>query len=110
MSLYEVEFKDILKVIWKEIRVALLCGATLAFANFFKLILVDHVALQINLVVNLTLVWTVFIAKLIGCSLPLIAKKAGFDPAVMVNPFITPLVDACSLLIYLQIATHLLGL
>ncbi len=91
-------------------RVALLCGITLAIANFIKMTLIDRVALEINLVVNLTLVCTIFIAKLIGCSLPLIAKKLGFDPAVMVNPFITTLVDACSLMIYFQVATHILNL
>lgn len=110
LSLYEVEFADILKVIWKEIRVAVLCGFTLAIANFVKLMIIDNVTMQVNLVVNVTLVFTIFIAKLIGSSLPLIAKKLGFDPAVMVNPFITTLVDACSLVIYFQIATHVLGL
>ena len=110
LSLNEVDFKDILKVIWKEMRVAILCGITLAIANFIKLFIIDNVTLQVNLVVNLTLVCTIFIAKLIGSSLPLLAKKAGFDPAVMVNPFITTLVDACSLIIYFQVATVMLGL
>lgn len=74
------------------------------------MILIDRVELAVNLVVNLTLVCTIFIAKLIGCSLPLLAKKLGFDPAVMASPFITTLVDACSLIIYFQIATHLISL
>ena len=110
ISLNEIEFSDILKVIWKEIRVAILCGIALAAANFLKMLLLDRVALQVNLIVNLTLVCTIFIAKFIGCSLPLLAKKGGFDPAVMASPFITTLVDAFSLIIYFQIATHLLGI
>ena len=106
----EVEFKDTFKVIWKEIRVALLCGIVLALANFVKLLLIDHVTVLIALVVCITLIVTVFFAKLIGCSLPMIAKRLGFDPAVMASPFITTLVDACSLLIYFKMASILLGI
>ena len=110
LSLDEVEFKDTFKVIWKEIRVALLCGIVLAIANFAKLLLFDKVTVLIALVVCITLVVTVFFAKLIGCSLPMIAKRLGFDPAVMASPFITTLVDACSLLIYFKMASLLLGI
>ena len=110
LSLDEVEFKDTFKVIWKEIRVALLCGIVLALANFAKLLLIDHVTVLIALVVCITLIVTVFFAKLIGCSLPMIAKRLGFDPAVMASPFITTLVDACSLLIYFKMASILLGI
>ena len=110
LSLYEIEFKDIAKVVWKEMRVAILCGITLAIANFIKLLLIDKVTLQIAFVVNLTLICTIFIAKIIGSTLPLFAKKIGFDPAVMASPFITTIVDACSLIIYFQIATALLGI
>ena len=110
LSLCEIEFKDILKVIWKEMRVAILCGITLAIANVVKLLLVDKVTMQVALVVNLTLIFTIFLAKIIGSTLPLCAKKLGFDPAVMASPFITTIVDACSLIIYFQIATHLLGI
>lgn len=110
LSLDEVEFKDTFKVIWKEIRVALLCGIVLAIANFIKLLLFDKVTVLIALVVCITLVVTVFFAKLIGCSLPMIAKRLGFDPAVMASPFITTLVDACSLLIYFKMASLLLGI
>lgn len=110
LSLCEIEFKDILKVIWKEMRVAILCGITLAVANLVKLLLVDKVTMQVALVVNLTLIFTIFLAKIIGSTLPLCAKKIGFDPAVMASPFITTIVDACSLIIYFQIATHLLGI
>ena len=110
LSLGEIEYKDTLKVIWKELRVSLLCGLTLAVANFGKLMLFDRVGLQISFVVCTTLVMTVFVAKLIGCSLPILAKKIGFDPAVMASPFITTLVDACSLLIYFKFASFLLGI
>ena len=110
LSLCEIEFKDIIKVIWKEMRVALLCGITLAIANMVKLLLIDKVTMPVAIVVNLTLIFTIFLANVIGSTLPLFAKKAGFDPAVMASPFITTIVDACSLIIYFQIATHLLGL
>ena len=110
LSLDEIEYKDTLKVIWKELRVSLLCGITLAVANFAKLMLIDRVGLQISFVVCSTLVMTVTVAKLIGCSLPIGAKKLGFDPAVMASPFITTIVDACSLLIYFRVASLLLGI
>ncbi len=110
ISLNEIEFSDIFKVMWKEIRVAILCGIVLAAANFVKMLVLDRVTAQVSLIVNLTLVCTIFIAKLIGCTLPLIAKKCKFDPAVMASPFITTLVDAFSLIVYFQIATHLLGI
>ncbi len=110
LSLNDIEYKDTLKVIWKEIRVAALAGITLAIANFAKLLLIDKVTTSVALVVCLTLIVTVIIAKIIGCSLPILAKKIGFDPAVMASPFITTIVDAISLIVYFQIATHLLGL
>lgn len=110
LSLNEIEFKDMLKIIWKEARVAVLCGITLAAANFVKIMLIDRVTVIVALVVCLTLVMAVFFAKIVGCTLPLFAKKIGFDPAVMASPFITTIVDALSLAIYFQIATHLLKL
>ena len=110
LSLGEVEYSDTLKVIWKELRVSLLCGLTLAVANFGKLMLFDRVGFQISFIVCTTLVMTVLVAKLIGCSLPILAKKMGFDPAVMASPFITTLVDATSLLIYFKFASFLLGI
>ena len=110
LSLDEIEFKDTFKVIWKELRVALLCGVTLAIANFGKLMIIDHVTMQIAAVVCSTLLMTIIFAKLVGCSLPILAKKIGFDPAVMASPFITTIVDACSLLIYFKIAGILLGI
>lgn len=110
LSLNELKFKDIFKVIWKEFRVSLLVGFTLSLANFVKLLLIDQVSVNVALVVCFTLVVTVVCAKIVGSTLPMIAKKIGFDPAVMASPFITTIVDAISLIIYFQIATHILGL
>lgn len=108
LSLNEIEFRDAFRVVWKEVRVAVLCGLTLAAANFIKLLLFDRVELMVALVVCLTLVAAVMIAKIVGCTLPMLAKKIGFDPAVMASPFITTIVDVLSLLVYFQIATRLL--
>ena len=108
LSLGEVEFSDIFRVIWKEFRVALACGLTLSVCNFVKLLIIDRVSMSIALVICLTLIATVIIAKFIGCTLPILAKKIGFDPAVMASPFITTIVDAISLLIYFRIATIVL--
>ena len=110
LSLDEIEFADVWRVMWKEIRVALLCGVTLAAANFVKLLLLDHLVIPVAAVVCLTLVMAVLMAKIIGCTLPMAAKKLGFDPAVMASPFITTIVDALSLITYFQIASHLLHL
>ena len=116
ISLDEIEFSDLFRVIWKEIRVAVVCGATLAAANFVKLMLVDRmifgnpITITVALVICLTLVVTVFAAKVVGCTLPLLAKKIGFDPAVMASPFITTVVDAISLMIYFNFASLLLGI
>ena len=110
LSLNEIEFKDMIKVIWKEIRVAALCGITLAAANFVKIMLIDRVSVTVALVVCLTLMLAVLFAKIVGCTLPMFAQKVGFDPAVMASPFITTIVDALSLAIYFTIATNLLHL
>lgn len=110
LSLNEIKFKDIFKVIFKEIRVAILIGITLAIANFFKLMIIDGVSITIALIVCLTLIITVLCAKIVGSTLPMAAKKIGFDPAVMASPFITTIVDAISLIIYFTIATNLLAL
>lgn len=110
LSLNEVEFRDWFKVAGKEIRIAVMCGVTLAVANFVKLLVFDHVAVAVALVICITLVCAVMIAQIVGCSLPMIAKKLGFDPAVMASPFITTIVDALSLLVYFSVATHLLNL
>ncbi len=110
LSLNEIEFSDMIRVIWKEIRVAALCGITLAAANFIKIMLIDHVSVMVALVVCLTLLLAVLLAKIVGCTLPMFAQKLGFDPAVMASPFITTIVDALSLAIYFTIATNLLNL
>lgn len=110
LSLDELEFSDLPQTVWKEGRVAILIGITLAVTNFVKLLLIDQVSVQVAAVVCLTLVVTVFVAKLVGCTLPIIAKKIGFDPAVMASPFITTIVDALSLLIYFSFATMFLGI
>ena len=116
LSLSEIEFSDIFRVIWKEIRVAVVCGVTLAAANFIKLMLVDRlifhnpITFPVAAVICCTMVCTVLCAKVVGCALTLLAKKIGFDPAVMASPFITTIVDAISLLIYFQFATMILGI
>ena len=116
MSLGELEFRNLAQVVWKEIRTALLCGLTLAAVCFLKILLVDGLLMgnaSINLMVDgavcLTLGVTVVIAKLVGCVLPMLAKKLGADPAVMASPFITTIVDALSLLVYFLFAKALLG-
>lgn len=109
LSLNEIEFKDIFRVIWKEVRVALLCGISLAIVSFIKIVLVDNVSSYlVPCVVALTMFITVVIAKLIGCTLPMLAKKVGLDPAVMASPFITTIVDAVSLIIYFKIACSIM--
>ena len=117
LSLGELEFKDLPHVIWNEIRTAVMCGVVLSVACFRKIMLVDRVLLNnpdvtplVALVVCLALAFTVLVAKVIGCTLPMVAKRLGFDPAVMASPFITTAVDAVSLLLYFFIATSLLHL
>ena len=110
LSLNDIEFKDLFKVIWKETRVAILCAITLAIGNFLKLLIVDRVKVMVALTVCLTLVFTIIVAKIIGCTLPMIAKKLKLDPAVMASPFITTIVDACSLLVYFYMAKLILGI
>lgn len=115
LSLGEVEFSDLPGIIWKEARTALLCGIALAMSCFAKIMLVDRlllgntdVTLFVAAVVCLTMILTVLVAKFIGCTLPMLAKKLGFDPAVMASPFITTIVDAVSLLVYFTIASLVL--
>ena len=108
LSLDDIEFKDFFSVVWKEIRVALLTGLTLAAANFVKLQVVDRVSASVAFVVCGTLVVTVLFAKMIGSMLPMVSKKVGLDPAVMASPFITTIVDAVALLVYFNFATAIL--
>ena len=117
LSLDELKFRDVFTVMWKEFRTAILCGMALSVVCFAKVLLVDRllmgntsVSLLVAGVVCLTLGVTVVIAKFVGCSLPLLAKRLGFDPAVMASPFITTIVDALSLLVYFLFAKSLLHL
>lgn len=115
LSLGEIEISDLPKVIWKEFRVGILCGVTLAIANFGKMLLVDRylmhnpdITILVITVVSLTILVEVIAAKIVGCILPIAAKRLGLDPAVMASPFITTIVDALSLLIYFQLAVAIL--
>ena len=117
LSLGEISLKDIFKIIWKEIRVGVVCGVTLGVVCFVKLMLFDRFILgnsEITIIVALVICFTILIeiifAKIIGCTLPILAKKCGFDPAVMASPFITTIVDAVSLLIYIAFASVMLGI
>lgn len=110
LSLDEIRMGHILKILWKEFRISLLCGITLSVVIFGKAMLIDRTSFAVALVVAISLFLTVVIAKLVGCALPILAKRIGFDPAVMASPFITTIVDAVSLLIYFQIASYALGI
>lgn len=117
ISLGEIEFADTLRVIWKELRVSVLCGFTLAVANFIKMYVLDYLLfhtidvfdIPTVMVICITLGLTVVLAKIVGCTLPILADKVGFDPAVMASPFITTIVDALCLLVYFKAAAVLLG-
>lgn len=110
LSLGQVGFSDWLRVLWKETRISALCAAALAAVNFLRLLVMSHVGMGIALTVSLTLAVTVITSDLIGSALPIIAKRLGFDPAVMASPLITTVVDATSLLTYFWMASWLLGL
>ena len=110
LSLGEIEFRDLPRVRWKELRTAVLCALTLVLAVLAKALLLDGQGIQVALVVSLTVFFTVCIAKLVGCTLPMLAKRLGFDPAVMASPFLTTVVDALSLLVYFAVAARVLGL
>ena len=116
LSLNELDFKDIFRVMWKEFRVSVLCGAALSLVNFGKLMLFDRRFINTDLTtpiaatICLAMFCTVVIAKLVGCTLPMLAKKAKLDPAVMASPFITTIVDVLSLLVLFSLATTILHL
>ena len=117
LSIGEVKLSDVHKVLFKEIRVGLLCGFSLGAVAFVKVLLVDRLLMNnpaitvwVALAVAITLASTVLLAKMIGASLPLLAKRIGFDPAVMASPLITTLVDAVSLIVYFLIAGNVFGL
>ena len=108
ISLNEIAFKDIFRVIWKELRVALICGITLSVTLFAKLILVDRIEFKKAIVVALAIISAVALAKKVGCMLPLFAKKIGFDPAVMANPLLSTMVDVVTLAVFFKIAVTVL--
>lgn len=110
LSLGEIEFRDTFRVMFKELAIALICGITLAIVNFAKLMIFDDIGWQIALVVSVTMIAAVVFAKVVGSILPVIAKKIGFDPAVMSSPFISTIVDAVTLIIYFAIASSVLNL
>ncbi len=115
LALDEISGRDIFRILWKEARISVICGIVLSVVNFGKMMLVDKMLLgndditvSVAFAVCLTLVVTVTIAKVVGCSLPIGAKKLGLDPAVMASPFITTIVDALALVTYFNIAVHLI--
>ncbi|MBR0189753.1 MAG: magnesium transporter [Clostridia bacterium] len=113
LALGDVEFKDIFRIIWKELRVSILLALTVAAVCFAKLMLIDRLynnfEWSVAAIVSGVLFITIVMAKFVGCCLPLIAKKCKLDPAVVASPFITTIVDALSLIIYCSVAIALLG-
>ncbi len=110
LSMDEIDYGDIWKIIWKEVRVAILCGLIVGTASVIKIITLDGQSLEVAVVVSVALAVTIILAKFIGCSLPIVVKRIGFDPAVMVSPFVTTIVDAVSLIIYFAIAVQVFNL
>jgi len=116
LSLGDIEFKDSIRVFFKEFRVSILCGIVLSVANYAKIMLLDNLLLgsgisnTVAIVVSFTILATVVFAKIVGRLLPIVAKKIGLDPTVMASPFITTLVDTVSLLIYFAFASAILNL
>ena len=105
----EIKLKDVFRVLWKEVRVAIIVGIALAIVNMIR-IMIQYKNMQLAIVLSITLIATVVIAKVIGCTLPLLAKRLKLDPAIMAAPLITTVVDVCSILVYFQVATHIMGL
>ena len=110
MALGEVELGDWLRVLWKEARVGVVCGAALAAVNFLRMMIFSGTTVVISLIVSVTLMLAIVMASSVGCLLPMGAKRLGLDPAVMASPMITTIVDAASLLLYFMIASVMLGL
>lgn len=115
IAINEIEFKDFFKVIWKEIRVSVILGLSLAVVCFGKILLLDGLVFGVEgvdcmsaLIISLSMFVTIILAKIVGASLPLIAKRCGLDPAVMASPFITTILDILSLLVYCFLATTFL--
>ena len=110
IALGEIQIKDVGKILWKEFRVSLIVGVTLAAVNFLRIYFIDRAGLTISLVVCASLLFTVVIAKVVGGVLPLMAKALKLDPAIMASPLITTIVDACALVVYFGLSTHFLNL
>ena len=110
IALGEIQLSDIGKILWKEFRVSLIVGITLAIVNFLRIYYIDKAGLTISLVVCASLLFTVVIAKVVGGILPILAKAFKLDPAIMASPLITTIVDACALIVYFALSTHFLNL
>lgn len=110
LSLEEIRMRDIFRIIWKELRVAVCCGVTLSAVNFLKMLIIDRVSVAVATVVCVTVVVVIIVAKIVGCILPMAAKRVGLDPAIMASPFITTIVDAIALLVYFRVASMILGI
>lgn len=110
LALNEIELNDIFKIIWKELRVALIVGIVLATANFLRIYFFVKADILVAITVSISLIFTVVLAKVVGGALPIIAKKLKLDPAIMAGPLITTIVDAMALMAYFAVATWLLGL
>ena len=104
IALGEIQFRDLFRAVFKEFRISLLVGTTLAVANGLR-ILIMYRDPSLAFVIAVSLIMTVMLSKMIGCTLPLLAKKVHLDPAIMAAPLITTIVDTCSILIYFNIAT-----
>ena len=109
MAVGDIELSDVLKVLWKEFRVGLTCATVLAAVNLVRLMLFNPGQFRVCLTVVISMFFTIIIAKMIGCLLPMTAQRIGIDPAIMASPLITTLVDAVSLTIYFEMASHFLG-
>lgn len=107
MAMEEIRLKDFFKVVFKEFRIAIICSLILSAVNFFRIVLFYH-NVKIAAVVSVTLIGTVILSKLLGCMLPMLAKKIHIDPAIMSAPLLSTLVDSCSTLLYFTIALHVL--
>jgi magnesium transporter len=110
MALGEIRVGDVLLVLWKEVRVGVLCGATLGIVNFARVFLMNGRDAILSLTVTLSLIATLIIAKSVGCTLPILAKKLKIDPAIMASPMITTIVDAASLVVFFTVSRVLLGI
>ena len=109
MALGEIRPKDVIRVLWRELSVALICGVSLSAVNFLRVFIMGGDAL-LSLTISLTLILTIIIAKILGCMLPMLAKKIKIDPAVMAAPLITTIADVSALLLYFSLANIILGI